>query len=53
MWRKDGQGEIDLAIDNSDGETLGKLIQELVDMNQDFLTKTSQRFADEIAQPRQ
>ena len=51
MWRADGEGEIDLAIDNSDGAALSKLIDELVEMNQEFLTVTSKRFAELIAHP--
>ena len=49
MWRRDGEGEMDRAIVNSDGEALASLIQELVDINRRFLTVTSKRFAELIA----
>jgi hypothetical protein len=53
MWRGigEGQGEIDRAIDDQDGEALAKLIDELLKMNQDFLTVTSKRLAELIAHP--
>lgn len=51
MWREDKKGDIDRAIKKSDGGKLLKLIQELAGMNQTFLTVTSKRFADLIAQP--
>jgi hypothetical protein len=40
LWREDGEDEMDRAIANLDGETLARLIQELVEMNRRFLTVT-------------
>ena len=52
LWREDGEGEMDRAIDNAkngDTEALEGLIKELLDMTQSFLTVTSKRFAEVIA----
>ena len=52
LWRQDGEGEMDRAIDNAkngDTEALEGLIKELLDMVQSFLTVTSKRFAELIA----
>jgi hypothetical protein len=49
LWRPDGKGEIERAIDDSDTDAVATLIEELRDMNQRFLTVTSRRFAELIA----
>ena len=49
LWRQDAQGEMDRAIANLDAEALTGLVKELLDMNQQFLTVTSKRFAELVA----
>ena len=49
LWRKDGEGEMDRAIGNLDGEALSDLINELLDINQRFLGVTSRCFAALVA----
>jgi TIR domain len=51
LWRPDAQGEMDRAIANLDAEALTGLVKELLDMNQQFLTVTSKRFAELVAAP--
>ena len=49
FWRPDGEGKLDKAIIDMDGEALAGIVKELVEMIQQFLTVTSRRFAELIA----
>lgn len=49
LYRPDGEGEMDRAINEGDGEALANLIKELLEINQRFLTVTSKRFAELVA----
>jgi hypothetical protein len=51
LYRSDGEGEMDRAINESDGEALADLIKELLEINQRFLTVTAKRFAELVARP--
>ena len=51
LWRKDGKGEMDRVMVRSDARGLARLIEELTEINGKFLSVTSRRFAELMAQP--